>query len=357
MTEINRKIALLVKLVMLLAIVGTVQGQELRINGGAEGGGATCTLANWNQDPATGNLNVTVTDPDDTDCLGGSTSILPPDPTLGISSFSVVQGQSVTVTWSTGNATSCSADGNFSLWSGSKSLGTNQTQLIQTTTSTQPGSYVLELNCSNSAGTGSDTVNLQVNEEGSNNPTCGPDRQPPAGLVRASSCLINSPSTDCTSYNAVFGGFPGTTGIRQIAVDEGEYMAMAFTPTSIPPDARANINLEALQAGSGITGGRLIWSISSCPGDFNVDAITAELDSACVEVGTANFGFGGSSYVSDTQRCALTLDAGSTYYLNVLYTLDDPNVTPSTQLTWACSFFGDPECGHQYQISSPAGWD
>jgi hypothetical protein len=188
-------------------------------------------------------------------------------------------------------------------------------------------------------------------------PACPANRQPPTGTVRATSCLLYSPETDCTSYSAVFGGFPGTTGIRRIVVAQDEYIALELTPRSIPPEARANINVEGIQGGVGVIGGRLIWSISRCPGDFDVDAIASELDPACVEVGTANFGFGGSAHVADPERCALTLEPGSTYYLNILYSTDDPNDTPSTELEWACGFFGDTECGHQYQVSSPAGWE
>lgn len=206
----------------------------------------------------------------------------------------------------------------------------------------------------------SDASDTHVGDTGPSPEPCPEDRQPPTGMQRVINCdVANRQGIDCRSYAEVFNGVPGSTGIRHVAFNRDQYLSMEVTyPQGVPASARANINTEALQAWP-IKKGPVIWSFSTCPGDFNVDAISRELERDCVSSGiNANFGFnfGGADYQGDDGRCALTLPAGTTYYLNMLFSADDPSETASTDLEWTCTPSDDLECGQQIQLGSIANW-
>lgn len=282
---------------------------------------------------------------------------VPPLPTLTVSSSSINQGDNLTVTWSSTDAQECTASGTFPNWSGTKS--TAGTEDLTTDTSTPTGDLDLELTCANSAGSSQTAVQTVTVSENGGDP-CSGDRAPPPGMTRAVSCDLFDPSTDCTSYASVFGGIPGSTGIRQIAVGQNQYLAMRLDPAEVPAAASMDINLEALQAHAYIRFGQPLWSISTCPGDFNQAAIVNELgDDDCILDGiNAKFGFkyGGSDAVSESNRCGLSLPPGTVYYLNLVWT-NDPAGTPNADITWKCGV--DPandECGAQFQAGNISGW-
>lgn len=101
-----------------------------------------------------------------------------------------------------------------------------------------------------------------------------------------------------------------------------------------------------------------IWPFAAA-GDFNGSAITQELEADCISSGivaNAGFNIGGSDASGANGRCALTLPPGTTYYVNMLFTGDDPAITPSEDPTWSCGV-GDPnDCGMQMQLVSVSGW-
>lgn len=284
----------------------------------------------------------------------------PAAPTLSVSPSTVQQGQSVQITWSSSNATGCSVptagSGDLPGWSGNKSTAGNQT--IQISEAVGSGNYTVRLRCQNAGGNSPITSRTVTVQEASPS-SCGPNQQPPNGMARATVCT-QSGGGDCRSYADFFGGFPGTTSIRFFVLQPNTYAAMAFTPNSVPAAARAQLNVEPLQTG-GIGPGGLIWSISNCPGDFNKNAVIDVMgDPACFLSGVfANFGFnfGGSDSSTVSTRCALTLDPGTTYYLNILYSNDDPNTTPGSDLTWSCGADSTVPCGHQIQPISLFGWN
>lgn len=196
--------------------------------------------------------------------------------------------------------------------------------------------------------------------EGGGAEVCGPDRQPPPGMTRAQSCILGPPDPDCTDWASLFGDVPGTTGIRHFAVSRDQYLAVALeTPEGVRDDANITIGVDGLQAWP-VLKGPMLWSISRCPGDFNVEAITEELEEDCVKGGPlagAGFRLGGADALDPSDpRCALSLPAGTTYYLNLLFTADDPAVTPNVDLTWECPPHPmDPDygmCGFQMQLGS-----
>jgi hypothetical protein len=204
------------------------------------------------------------------------------------------------------------------------------------------------------------SVDAAATADGSVPEGCPPDRQPPAGMERVVRCDLASTETDCRDWADFFNGVPGSTGIRHIAMNRNQYMALELNvPDGVPAAARSQIGLEALQAWPDIPKGQVIWTFSRCPGDFNAEAIARELEEDCVVTGIdANFGirFGGSDALDDPSRCALSLPPGTTYYLNMLFTEDDPWTTPSTELTWSCGPFSPDRCGTQVKQGSISGW-
>ena len=292
---------------------------------------------------------------DEGQCVDGNA---PPTPSLTVSPDVIVPGESVLVEWASEDATECHApatEDGLPGWSGSKTpTGSEEISLAS---DLAPGEYGLQLVCSNQFG---DSPHAEVHVVLSEPVDPCADRQPPQEMTRASHCSVSVTGVDCHSYEEFFGGFPGTTSIRHFTLSPDHYAAMAFTPEEIPPSARLDLNSTPIQ-GWDIPHGQLLWSISTCPGDFNITAIEEEMgDDACVVHGpNAMFGFrfGGSDFVSASNRCGLALEPGTTYYLNIVYTNDDPLTTPSTELSWACGVAPSYEsCGHQIQPTSIANW-
>ena len=85
---------------------------------------------------------------------GGSSAPVEPSPTtsLSASSTSIIVGETVTLTWSSTNATSCSASGS---WSGSKAVSGNEDLTIS-----NPGSNNFSLSCTGAGGNSSASVNI-----------------------------------------------------------------------------------------------------------------------------------------------------------------------------------------------------
>tara|TARA_B100000965_G_scaffold90601_1_gene73812 strand:+ start:94 stop:1506 length:1413 start_codon:yes stop_codon:yes gene_type:complete len=88
---------------------------------------------------------------------GDSSPATPPGPIINFNSSptSVITGETLTLTWSTSNATSCSASGS---WSGDKATSGNETIIV-----TKSGSLNFVLTCSSSSSSSSKTVSVSVN--------------------------------------------------------------------------------------------------------------------------------------------------------------------------------------------------
>jgi len=85
---------------------------------------------------------------------GGGTPTTPPTAQLTASSASIPVGDSITLTWSSSNATGCDASNG---WSGAK--GTSGTETI---TLSESGTYVFALSCTNGSSSVSTSQNLEV---------------------------------------------------------------------------------------------------------------------------------------------------------------------------------------------------
>jgi plastocyanin len=93
----------------------------------------TCSNASGTSKPSTATLTVSA-----------STTAAPATPSLNLATTSITAGTSTTITWSSSNATLCTASGN---WSGP--LATSGTQTLKPAST---GTYTYSLSCSNAAG-------------------------------------------------------------------------------------------------------------------------------------------------------------------------------------------------------------
>ncbi len=96
--------------------------------------------------------------------LTATSKLVPPAaPTLTLSATSIQASTSISITWSSVNATSCTASGNASTVALGSWMGTLAPNGTNTQTPTTSGSYTFTLTCSNAAGTSpATTVTLTV---------------------------------------------------------------------------------------------------------------------------------------------------------------------------------------------------
>ena len=280
-------------------------------------------------------------------------------PSFNVSPTTVQRGQIVQISWSSTDADTCSVPppvgSTLPGWSGNKPASGSETVAISA--SLAPGVYVVRLRCQNFGGM-SPIASQTVIVQDTTPATCSPNQLPPSSMTRAKSCRQDGGGS-CLNYDDVFGGFPGTTRIQFFTLQRDQYAALPFTPESVPATARLDLVVDVLQTG-GIPSGQLLWSISTCPGDFNKNAVINVMgDPACFMDGfpaNSGFRFGGLSFFTDPIRCALSLPPGTTYYLNITYSNDNPDFTPGSDLEWACGPDDAPVCGHRIQPQSIRNW-
>lgn len=149
-------------------------------------------------------------------------------------------------------------------------------------------------------------------------------------ITRATDCLDDINGEDCTDYTSVFGGtpFPGTEIQQRFRLFTNTYAAFEFTT---PSDLNnTHFGLFTAEVYAGAAAGTRLMSISDCPGDFDA----GRLDSQCIRSrsGPQSFGWTGSD---EGTRCPLEPD--TRYYLNIIYSNDQPEETPMDQINWSCS--------------------
>jgi hypothetical protein len=173
----------------------------------------------------------------------------PPTPTvtIGVSPASITLGQSASLTWSTANATSCTASG---AWTGSE--GTSGTLSV---TPTATGSLGYVLNCTGAGGTGSGTATLTVTAA---MPTVTVGVSPTSITVGQSATLTWSTTnaTACTASGSWSGAeaTSGTLSVTPSASGTASY-ALACTGAGGSANATATLTVAAAPAKSGGGGG------------------------------------------------------------------------------------------------------
>lgn len=330
---------LLVTILLMASLWAHADAPRLILN---QNDSSTCLLGDEVRiDAATGDLHVAVANLNECLPTGGT---VPPAPTLTVTPTLISPGGSVSVSWSSENAGTCVAGGNFPPWSGSKAV--TGTQSLGATSTLTDGTYQLTITCSNSQGA-SPVAEATVQVQTVTSAECTGTRAPPPGLVRTRDCLLSPQTGDCTEFTGMFGEYPPDPGIALFSVEQGTYVALRIDPMTIPPNAAASIATDVLQnPNSGYTAGPMLFSFSTCPGDFTGDGVAG-----CVgSVPDNQIRWGGSDL--QTNRFACALQSNQTYYLNFLFTNQAPG-TPNSSLTWFCA---GARCGMQMQGSNVVNW-
>ena len=138
------------------------------------------------------NLNCTGSGGSTNDSVSVTLSLPLPSITITASPSSITSGESTTLSWSSSNATSCTASVD---WSGSK--GTSGTELMSSITANS----TFSLQCSNTTGSQSGSVNVTVSPV-----------QSGTALISWTSPLLNTDNstlTDLTGFKFYYGTLPG----------------------------------------------------------------------------------------------------------------------------------------------------
>lgn len=246
---------------------------------------------------------------------------------------SVVQGGSVTFSWTSRGAWECEGlDLAGTAWSsGAKVPNGSQSVAMNV----NPGTYQASIRCSNGPNEAiRGPLSIEVTAPDAGIPEACTGRQP-GGMTLKADCAVNASGVDCRSYEAVYRApFPGLAQGRQIYTGRNQYIAMEFTVPSLASGSNGGWGWVVPQI-SPTTTGRNMQTISRCPGDFDRTKIEQEMGPNCYlkQTGltpTVQWALVGSG---STGQCLL--QPGETYYFNILYT-DSPAGTPPGDLNWQC---------------------
>ncbi len=207
------------------------------------------------------------------------------------------------------------------------------------------------ISCCNGPNCDSLCTTFEIDEEAEPEPVPeGCEGRTPAGMDRAlTHCdWDNRGSADCTTWKGLFGREFGLTKSTQTKFYQrpNEYIAIQFNSGDYPVDAHGRLSGESPQYG--VETSEVMMTISKCPGDFDADAIAAEMENNCYRKGRASTEMWWQGETKNFSSMC-TLDRNTTYYLNILYT-DSEAGTPPDRLNWACA--GDPgqTCGRALTI-------
>lgn len=273
-----------------------------------------------------------------------------------VSPSSVTEGGSVTASWDSRGAWDCvgwmeTADGvevTSTTWDDSSSRLPRGSASISTS-SLEPGDYVVFLDCMNGPSTASATQPLSVTESTLDAPEFCSDqgRVPPAGMTRDTKMLWSNdvPSepleNETVAWDQFFyAEFPrGETNSFEILKDH--YGTLAFSTGSTPLGKTGSITFEIPQFSQDVLepGDKLV-TISQCPGDFT----TLVEDPECRKViNNSDIRWKIESEIVTDFRCTLLPD--TTYFLNIIYTPD----AEADPLEWGCTGGDslDDRCGNR----------
>ena len=288
------------KWIYVLAIFGTTANADLIIDSQPIPGSDIISITIG---PVTGDVFVTTTGY----TVTKTTTEPPPPGEVVITGFSaspspITEGQSVTISWTSENATSCTAGGNLVAWSGDVGLNGPWSTVIDTA-----GTYVLDLTCQDDAGGSySSTTSVTVTT-----PVVDP----------TTSCASPTLSGTTKAWEEFWRvPFPGPMYDNQdVNIGKYGYFAVEFNTG----DAAGTGFLGTVA--NTISSGIRLGAVSECPGDFNV---APECD--------YSWGTGGGivwSTIGEPDACAL--EPNKTYYFNVTFT-DGSNSTASSCTSSLC---------------------
>ncbi len=244
------------------------------------------TLSAVRIDPLTGNVTVRSSAGTYNACS------LPAGPTINSfapSSSTVLPSTTITLNWTSSNATSCTpSQGTNTIWSSFGTLPANGSQSF--TAPASSGSITFQLNCTNGSQTVSSTTQVAVQTSGG-------------------TCVALYPNGTTSSWNSVFEPWPSFGVRRRMGVPANGYVAFQFTATSTAGQFGTVATGDFPNDGDGV--GQM--SISRTPGCFT----PSELGSFCLGPVARLPGVGWQNGSASPFSCALT--PGQVYYVNFTY--------------------------------------
>ncbi|HWS27170.1 MAG TPA: hypothetical protein VN259_11445 [Xanthomonadales bacterium] len=244
------------------------------------------TLSAVRIDPQTGNVFVR------SSAANYNVCTQPAGPTINSfapSSATVAPSTTITLNWTSSNATSCSPQqGGTTVWS---SLGTLPATGSQNVTAPATnGSITFQLSCTNGSQTVSQTTQVAVQTSGG-------------------SCVPLYPNGTTSSWDSVFAAWPAYGVRRRMGVPANGYVAFQFTATFTAGQFGTIATGDFPNDGDGI--GQM--SISREPGCFT----QSQLGSFCLGPVARLPGVGWQNGSASPFSCALT--PGQIYYVNFTY--------------------------------------
>lgn len=244
-------------------------------------------------DPANGDVYIDTFSQDYTVTSGGTTP--PPAGSVVINSFtispsSLLEGEIITMSWSSTNATGCTgtATSNLGGWNGSAIARSYNGQRITIGTA---GTYTFTLRCSGTNGPATRTRSVVVSEPSTPFPT------------NCSSGPLNGGTTLWNSFWHIDFPGPGYDNER-LRITRGGYWALKFNTGDV--DDHGGIISVANTSSNGTRTG----SISACPGDFDVQP-------ECTHSWGSS---GGIGWATDGQAGYCQLLPNTDYYMNFTFT-------------------------------------
>lgn len=255
-------------------------------------------------DPVSGDINVTAgglyTVTRDDDPQSGPTVVIN---SLTASSTSILEGQAITISWSTTDAETCTPSNGGGGWSSQTITlpsGTSSSLTLATA-----GTYTFRLDCSNSTPSNTfRTVSVNVS----------PDDPGP------SDCPTPTLAGNTIDWANHFGSvWPDPTYAQKLTtIPRAGYLAIEFNTGSVVEDGGiSSINHTS-------TYGDRFGAISECPGDFSQRL--PDTVANCTELWYIGGGIGWNTLAGDQSR-QCDLQPNTTYYLNVTFT---DGVNPAT---------------------------
>jgi len=232
----------------------------------------------------------------------------PPAGAVAINSFSVsplsiTEGQSVTISWTSVNATSCAASSNLVAWSGAFETNGSVGTVINTA-----GTYALSLTCQGEAGPVSSNATVTVTA-------------PVVPEPKTTACTAPTLSGTTVAWRDFWKtAFPGPSyNNTNTAITKSGYLALEFNTGNVVDNGFLGT------VGNTITSGTRTGAVSECPGDFDVAP-------ECTHI----WGIGsGISWATNGTSNSCELKPNTTYYFNVTFT-DGSSPTSSTCTTSQC---------------------
>lgn len=295
-----------------------------------------------------GTRDVTVFTADPQACAGTDSGNCP-SATVEVGSFtpnpaSIEQGASFTATLGSLGATECRRTGlPETSWNTafiSPPPDANRTQTVPSDIAA--GTYTLAYECANGDFTGRQTATLEIVEADSGEdpvPATCDDVPLPSGWSRDTTAIAKSNESTRTWSDAFRGAtFPATQG-ENIAVNQKQFAAFSFDPSTAPAGASGELTFgdlgNSVSSGIGVVAPTI--SMSQCPGDFRPELGDCRL--------MLSKPFKWTTDPNDTSGACILPDADR-LFLNITYiaeiNLDDPS-----GFLWNCR--DESECGHFVQ--------